>query len=126
MAKVMIVATTGVPHSASFIDYKDIKYQDKWISFEPGSHFTNGKVVEWSFEVENAITFDIPDTRVYEAAKKVVEQYTDSTYFIGVRDCVSFSADFASYCGLMTTSANFTPYGFILALSYYNKYEVFN
>ena len=126
MAKVMIATTTGVPHSASFIDYKDIKYRDKWISFEPGSHFTNGKVVEWSFEVENAITFDIPDTIVAAAEKKVVEQYTDSTYFIGVRDCVSFSADFASYCGLTTTCVNYTPYGFILALSLYNKYEVFN
>jgi hypothetical protein len=126
MAKVMIVSTTGVPHSATFIDYKDLKYADRWISFEPGSHFTNGQVVDWSFEVENAITFDIPDTTVYQAEKQVREQYTGSTYFIGVRDCVSFSADFASYCGLMTTSANFTPYGFLLALSYYNKYEIFN
>jgi hypothetical protein len=126
MAKVMIVATTGVPHSAVFIDYKDIKYRDKWISFEPGSHFTNGRVVEWSFEVENAITFDIPDTVVARAEKNVVADYADSFYFIGVRDCVSFSADFARYCNLMTTTANMTPYGFILGLSYYNDYEVFN
>ena len=28
--------------------------------------------------------------------------------------------------GLTTTYANFTPYGFLLALSYYNKYEIFN
>ena len=126
MAKVMIVATTGVPHSASYIQYDSIKYRDKWISFEPGSHFTNGRVVEWSFQIENAITFDIPDTVVNLAEKQVVQEYTGSTYFIGVRDCVSFSADFASYCGLVTTYFNYTPYGFILGLSYYNQYEVFN
>ena len=126
MAKVLIVTTTGVPHSAVFIDYKDIKYQDRWISFEPGSHFTNGQVVEWSFEIEHAITFDMPDTRAYQAAKEVCEQYNDSFYFIGVRDCVSFSSDFCRNCGLMVPTANFTPYGFLLALSYYNSYEIFN
>jgi len=124
MAKVTIVSTTGFPHSAVFIDYKDIKYQDTWISFEPGNVLVNGQIVEWSFGIENSITFDLVDTRAYGAAVEIRKQYTENSfYFLGVRDCVSFAADFCRYCGLLAPTANFTPYGLVLFLSYYNNYE---
>ena len=129
MGLLKFISVTGaVPHSACYLNYKDLKYADEWLGFGPGKHRTPigmGKVFndDESYRENHSITIQVNDERMYVAARKVVKSYTSDPYVLTVHDCVSFTADIARQCGLLVPAVNFSPYGLILILAVWNKYE---
>lgn len=128
MGKLKIISVTGaVPHSACLFDYADVLRKDNWRGFGPAAHRTpvgKGKVFsdDESHRINHAIVFEIPDTILTQACNRVSAQYQDKNYVLGIRDCVSFSADVARQCGLGVPLINMTPYGLIQILRVWNNY----
>lgn len=128
MGKLQIISVTGsMPHSACFFDYADITYRDGWRGFAPAAHRTPigaGRVYDTdeSGRINHQITFEVPDTTLLNACNSVTAKFANARYILGVRDCVSFSADVASACGLGVPLINMTPYGLIRILQAHNQY----
>jgi hypothetical protein len=128
MGQLWIISVTGaVPHSACFFDYESEPAKNGWLGFAPAAHrrpVSSGKVYtdDETYRLNHGIIFDVVDTVLAEAARKAKEQYSSGPYILGVRDCVSFSADVARYCNLGVPLINMTPYGLIQILAVWNKY----
>ena len=133
MGKLWIISVRGpVPHSAAYFDYESAQQADTWLGFGPAAHHSPGwpkstpsKVFtdDETHRLNHGIIFKVPDNVMLAAAKEVTRMYTEKEYKVGVVDCVSFTADIAREVGLRTPLLNFTPYGLIEVLSYWNEYE---
>jgi hypothetical protein len=130
MGQLWIISVTGaVPHSACHFAYTGPNYQDSWLGFTPSVHrkpySSHGKVDTDSeaHRINHAIIFEVVDTVMAEATKRVTQKYSSGPYILGVRDCVSLSADVARQCGLGVPAINMTPYGLIEILAFWNNYE---
>ncbi|MCI0459877.1 MAG: hypothetical protein L0Z62_23245 [Gemmataceae bacterium] len=93
----------------------------------PATHrrpISSGKVYtdDETHRLNHGIIFEVVDTVLANAADKAREQYSSGPYILGVRDCVSFSADVARYCNLNVPLINMTPYGLIQILAVWNSY----
>jgi hypothetical protein len=60
---------------------------------------------------------------IYKAGQTAAKKYSTGPYVVGVRDCVSFSADLVRACHLNVPAVNMTPYGLILILAVWNQYR---
>lgn len=128
MGQLWIISVKGaVPHSACFFDYHAEEQKDGWLGFGPAKHrrpISSGKVFtdDETHRLNHGIIFDIGDTVLAKAAEEAREQYSSGPYILGVRDCVSFSADVARCCNLSVPLINMTPYGLIQILAVWNSY----
>ena len=130
MGQVSIISVTGaVPHSACKLEYDSIDYQDGWLGFGPSRHRTpitkTGTVFtdDESYRMNHGIRIKVNDTVLARAAARVTRKYSTGSYVLCVRDCVSFSADLARGCEMNVPDINMTPYGLILILAVWNRYE---
>jgi hypothetical protein len=130
MGRLTVMSVTGaVPHSACQLEYDGPRYSDGWLGFGPSKHRSPatsiGKVFhdDESYRMNHGITIEVNDTILYKAGQKAEKMYTTGPYAVGIRDCVSFSADLVRACHLNVPAINFTPYGLILILAVWNPYK---
>ena len=133
MAKLTFISVKGlVPHSAAQLHFEKLQVDDMWLGFGPAQHHSPGwpKAAEGKIfsddethRLNHGIIFSVPDDLLFEAARTVTRMYADKKYKVGVVDCVSFTADLAREVGLRVPLLNFTPYGLIEILGFWNKYE---
>lgn len=126
MADLIFISETGMFHSAVQIK---IGFASQWYGFKPKKHRSPkgpGMVdtSDRSSFINHSVTFDIGDTVLMSAIASTASEYQNKEYFLGVCDCVSFSADVARQCNLRVPAVNLTPYGLIQALSRLNKFKV--
>ena len=124
MAHLVIISETGMFHSACMFDFGATR---EWYGFHPKTHGRPAGAGEvdrtdrTSF-INHYIRFQLSTARLDESARMIERKYAKATYILGVRDCVSLSADVARVCGLTVPDLNFTPYGLIQILRVYNQY----
>jgi len=121
----MFITETGMFHSACRATWGNVV---EWYGFKPKQHQTpvgEGMVdrSDRSSMLKHYITFDIYDLLLRTALKKVADAYATKIYALTVCDCVSFTADVAREVGLRVPLVNFTPYGFIQVLGFWNSYR---
>lgn len=118
MAELAIISETGMFHSAARCTYGTVV---EWYGFTPArsrNPVSPGMVQTTSREafINHLIAFDIPDAKLRESIAAARSRYGDAKYVLGVRDCVSFTADVARGVGLAVPIVNMTPYGLIQIL----------
>lgn len=125
MAKLVIISETGMFHSACLFDYGPKRRE--WFGFHPKAHRTPAGKGELDISdrttfINHYIRFEVSSEMLDASVRMIRRKYANATYALGVKDCVSLSADVASVCGLMLPAVNFTPYGLIQILRVYNSY----
>jgi hypothetical protein len=75
-----------------------------------------------SHRINHGVIFEVPDARLFVAAKTVSKEYMSKYYMAGACDCVSFTAAVARRCGLLVTPVHITPYELIQSLARCNNY----
>jgi len=120
MKTVRFISETGFPHSAFQVN------GGSWYGFKPiipkvpicSGHIDHS---DRSRYIDLQVTFHFEAGNTSEALHKVVTKYRDAVYFGGVKDCVSFSADFAEALGLrIPPRPNFSPSHFVKNLARLN------
>ena len=124
MPHLVIISETGFPHSACLLDYSAARRE--WYGFHPKrsrSPAGAGEVdrSDRTAFINHYIRFQVSVARLDDAVAKIRSKYEGGTYAVGVKDCVSLSADVAYECGLRVPYVNFTPYGLIKILQLYNS-----
>lgn len=76
--------------------------------------------------INHYIRFRMGPASLDASARMIDKKYAGATYALGVKDCVSLSADVARVCGLTLPELNFTPYGLIQILRVYNGYTEYD
>ena len=118
----MIITETGMFHSAARVT---IKGQTTWYGFKPTAHLAP----DWAGHVDTSnrtkdikawASWDIDDALLQAAVDKETKAYGRAPYAVGVKDCVSFTADFCRDCKMKVTTFNMTPYGFLQYLKAHN------
>jgi hypothetical protein len=71
--------------------------------------------------VNHYVTFQVEDSLLDDAEKMILDKYDTGFYALGIKDCVSLSADAAWECGLSVAITNFTPYGLLVYLAVNNS-----
>jgi hypothetical protein len=130
MGRLTVISVTGTTfHSACRLEYHGPNYNDGWLGFGPAKHHHPasriGKVFreDENFRINHGIMIEVEDTILFRAGEEAVKKYSSGMYLVGVRDCVSFSADLVRECRLNVPSVSMTPYGFIFILAAWNPYE---
>lgn len=118
MAKLAIISETGMFHSLCRCTFG---HQEEWYGFAPvkkSSPHGPGAVHPEARPrlINHLIEFEVSDATLRAALRTVVPKYATATYTVGVKDCVSFSADVARAVGLMVPATNMTPWGLIQIL----------
>ncbi len=124
MAQLTIITETGMFHSACRCTWGQTA---GWWGFKPRTHRAPAgpgmvDTSDRSAFVNHLISFQLDDTVLRKAIDKVAADYAAATYVLGVKDCVSFSADVARQAGLSVPAVNLTPYGFIGVLAVWNSF----
>lgn len=124
MAQLTIISETGMFHSACRCTFGT---SVQWYGFKPKAHrspkgpgFVDRS--DRTSSINHTITFEVDDALLRSAISAAVGMYDDTEYTVGVRDCVSFSADLARKARLRVPSVNISPYGFIQTLALWNEY----
>lgn len=123
MAHLVIISETGMFHSACLFDYSQTKRD--WYGFHPRTHgrpVGAGEVdrTDRTCFINHYVRFEVSEVHLLEAERMIERKYGSATYALGVRDCVSLSADVAYECGLRVPYWNITPYGLVQILRLYN------
>lgn len=125
MPHLTVISETGFFHSAVLLEFGG-SLGKKWYGFKPNAN----KIPIWAGKLDRSnrtdyinhyIRYPITLTRLRQAERTILDTYGDAIYCLGVKDCVSLSADAAHAAGLRVTVANMTPYGLIYALYLYNS-----
>ena len=120
MASVMFISETGFPHSAFRVD------GSRWYGFKPNipkrpiapGHVDHSD--RFAF-ILHEVTFHLVEDRIQPALSRILAAYGGAWYFGGVKDCVTFTADFAEALGLrIPWRPNFSPDHFVKALGRLN------
>jgi hypothetical protein len=124
VGELTIISETGMFHSACRIT---IGQSSSWIGFKPRTHRAPAGpgMVDTSDRtafINHSISFQVADGTLMNLVQTVTAKYERATYVLGVRDCVSLSADAAREAGLAVPLVNMTPYGLILILAAANSY----
>jgi len=116
MGRVMFISETGFPHSACQVD------GEAWYGYKPSipkSPLAPG-VVDRSprtFHVKTFVTLEVADDAIGAAVARVIASYKGDWYCVGVKDCVTFTADLAEAMGLtIPPRPNFLPEAFVTNL----------
>jgi len=129
MAHLVVISETGMFHSACLFDYGTTRRE--WYGFHPKSHGRpagEGEVdrTDRTGFINHYIRFNMSASRLDASARMITQKYGSATYVLGVKDCVSMSADVIRECGLRVPLVNMTPYGLIQILRFYNKYTEYD
>lgn len=144
MASLRIVSETGFFHIACRMEYDDGRV--RWVGWQPvkggaywsrddvGRGFIETEDKEAAGKVNNYVTFRVSEAELDRADHDMVKYYVagDDTYGFGLRDCVTFARDVASYCGLKVHDVmghpiariDFLPYELLLKLYWLNEDRV--
>ena len=126
MGYLTVISETGlVPHSACMFQVGPPGSR-AWRGFHPVVHHRfrgQGEVDRSSQDglINHYIRFEVADSLLTSAMAMIDSKYGEAIYSLGVRDCVSMSADVARVCRLVVPTVNMTPYGLIQLLRV-NKY----
>lgn len=129
MAELAIISETGlIPHSACRCTFGTVA---EWYGFAPilkHSPRGPGKVHtdDQTQFINHMIEFSVPDGRLRKAIDAANAEYAEGTlYFVGYRDCVSYSAQLAREAGLwVPPPPNMTPWGLIQCMRINNYIRV--
>lgn len=130
MGFLTVISETGMFHSAVLLQ-RDAGDDGRWYGFKPNVN----KMPMWSGHVDRSdrtdfvnhyARFAVENPLLDDAERVIDETYARGFYAIGVKDCVSLSADVAEACGLSVAIANFTPYGLLIYLKVNNAYTAFD
>lgn len=116
MASVMFISETGFPHSACRVG------MDRWYGFKPAipkTPLSKGVVdrSSRSAHVKTFVTLRVSDEAVERAVERTLADYKGDWYCLGVKDCVSFTADLAEAMGLqIPPRPNFLPEELVVKL----------
>lgn len=129
MAHLVIISETGMFHSACLFDYGRDKRE--WYGFHPkkkGRPAGEGEVdrTDRTSFINHYVRFEVSESLLNAAVRRVESTYGSATYVLGVKDCVSLSADVAHECGLRVPYWNVTPYGLVQILRLYNGYAEYD
>lgn len=118
MGELAIISETGMFHSACRCTYGNVV---EWYGFTPArarNPIAAGQVqvTDRTAYINHLIAFDVPEKLLKAAITAAVSQYRSATYILGVRDCVSFSAEVARGAGLAVPLVNMTPWGLVQIL----------
>jgi hypothetical protein len=121
MSSVMFISETGFAHSAVLV------HGSKWYGFKPSipkflfatGHLDHSDRTQF---IKHKVTFHFESSHhVHAALVKVLAAYQTAWYLGGIRDCVTFTADFAEDLGLrIPPRPNFIPDHFLLSLARLN------
>ena len=94
---------TDVSHVACLVEYPG--RAPRWIGFGPAVKYklaSSGALDASSLEKQlvRYARFRVDPRRLEQAERRVTEDYRGKNYILGVRDCVTFVIDLASYAGL--------------------------
>lgn len=122
MAQLTFITETGMFHSAARCTWGS---QVEWYGFKPKTHRAPagaGMVdrSDRSTMINHAITYDVDGNLLRRAVAKVAADYASETYVLLACDCVSFTADIAREMNLRVPLLNYTPYGFMKVLAFWN------
>jgi hypothetical protein len=112
----MFISETGFPHSACQVD------GDRWYGYKPSipkSPLAKGIVDRSSraLHVKTFVTLTVADDAIEAALAKILRDYRGDWYCVGVKDCVTFTADLAEAMGLIIPPRpNFLPEAFVANL----------
>ncbi len=127
MGYLTVISETGFFHSAVMLQ-RDNSTEQKWFGFKP----TKSKMPIWSGHVDisdrtdfvnHYVRFQVADSDLDDVETMIDQKYAGTSYVVGVRDCVSLSADAAWECHLKVTIANMTPFGLVVWLARNNGYS---
>lgn len=123
MPHLVIISETGFLHSACLLDYSPARRE--WYGFHPKRSRRPAGLGEVDRTdrtrfINHYIRFQVSAGLLDDAASMIQSKYEGATYVVGVKDCVSLSADVAYECGLRVPYVNFTPYGLVKILQLYN------
>lgn len=129
MPQLVVISETGMFHSACLFDYGRDKRE--WYGFHPrskGRPAGQGEIdrTDRRSFVNHYISFDVSEASLNAAVRRIETKYGSATYVLGVKDCVSLSADVAHECGLRVPYWNVTPYGLVQILRLYNEYTAYD
>lgn len=124
MAELLIISETGMFHSACRCTWGT---RVEWYGFKPIAHRRPAgqgfvDTSDRTSQINHQVSFTVNDTALLLAVDTVRTQYRDAEYILGVKDCVSFSADLAWNAGLTVAHVNLTPYGFIRYIAALNQH----
>ena len=118
MGFLSVTSEMGMFHSACLFETSG---RQQWRGYHPSTHRSPVALAEIDRSnrdalVNHYIRFSIDD-KVLDAALTGAERmYEGTEYILGVRDCVSFSADVVRMCGLAVPRVNMTPFGLVQIL----------
>jgi hypothetical protein len=126
MGFLTVASEVGMFHSACLFEFGNTGRQE-WRGFHPAQHrkpVGQGEIDRSNREpyINHYIRFSVTDDVLLVSMIRVEQAYASAEYILGVRDCVSFSADVVRQCRLTAPQVNMTPYGLITILRVYNKY----
>jgi len=126
MGCLTVISETGFFHSAVMLQRED-NAELRWFGFKP----TKSKMPVWSGHldltdrtdfVNHYVRFQVADSDLDDVETMLDRKYARATYIVGIRDCVSLSADAAWECHLNVTIANMTPFGLVVWLARNNAH----
>jgi len=129
MGFLTVISETGFFHSAVLMEWDGYPGEQYWFGFKP----TVNKAPVCSGYIDNSnrksfvnhyIRFQIGDKLLDYAYDEMLNKYSEAVYAVGVKDCVSLSADVAWWCGLKVTYVNMTPFGLVVFIKLHNKGEL--
>src|SRR3954462_5154100 len=126
MGYLTVMSETGFFHSAVLIEWDSYPGQQYWYGFKPNVN----KAPVWSGHIDKSdrkkfinhyIRYQVSDGLLDYAYFQMWIKYGSATYAVGVKDCVSLSADVAWWSGLKVTYVNMTPFGLVVFLKLHNS-----
>ncbi len=125
MAEIMFISEIGMFHSAIRCTWGN---RVEWYGFKPLKHrapISPGMIdrSDRSAFLNYSVKFTINDNTLRNAVADVTGRYASKQYILSVCDCVSFTAEVARQVRLRVPALNFTPYGFIKVLGFWNPHE---
>jgi len=117
-------------HCACYLQYSG--RASEWLGFDPNGGLilasgdaSFGLVVtsDQSNDAQDAISFYVDDTTLWDARMQVTAQYATELYCLGVNDCCTFAKNLCQACKLVTPAVALTPTTFLWNLRLANGFN---
>lgn len=128
MGYITFISETGIPHSACLIEISEGgRHCKRWWGFQPPEGFFGGArsldTRDRTHLINHYVRFKLDDKMLSKLEFDMQFEWLGKGYGAPLQDCVSFTAWVARKAGLITTLANFTPYGLVFSLRELNPPE---